>query len=110
QRRTEKLEKAMTAQLKALAIYEKLSDAVPAVADYQRWLAKAHNELGLALARQKHFAEALTALDTGLAIRQKLAEANPKDTTYTTDLGQSYRHRGGILLLTGSADRRSKAA
>jgi tetratricopeptide (TPR) repeat protein len=106
-RKTGKSAEAMEAQLKALAIYEKLVNANPTRPDYQSWVAMAHNERGLALAHQKRFAEALTAFDTGLAIRQKLAEANPKNTAYATALGDSHARRGGVLVRTGQP---SKAA
>jgi tetratricopeptide (TPR) repeat protein len=70
-------------------------------------LAKAHNNLGRLLAREKRFAEAFTAIDAGLAIRKKLVEANPKTTEYGIHLGYSHAYRGWALVRAGQP---SKAA
>jgi hypothetical protein len=77
-----KREEAMVACGKTSDICQKLVDANPTVPDYQTDLAKAHNNLGRLLAREKRFAEAFTAIYAGLAIRTKLVEANPKTTEY----------------------------
>jgi hypothetical protein len=78
-----------------------LVGANPTVPEYQRELARSHNNLGCQLARQKRIAEALTAIDAGLVIRQKLADADPKDSVYTIHLGYSHTWRGWALLRSG---------
>jgi hypothetical protein len=54
-----------------------------------------------ALARQKRFPEAFTALDTSLTIRQKLAKADPENNTYGLGLGTGHAFRGGARVRAG---------
>ena len=77
------------------------SDAHPAVTAFQADLAVGFINLGWLLARQKHFAEGLTALDTGLAIRKKLVKADPKNAENTIQLGFIHTYRGGALVRSG---------
>jgi tetratricopeptide (TPR) repeat protein len=102
-----KLEQAMEAHRKVLAINQKLADANPTVLEYQFHLSAAHNNIGRLLARQKRFAEAFTAIDAGLAIRRKLVDADPKTTRNTTSLAFSHAFRGWALVRAGQP---SKAA
>ena len=57
--------------------------------------------MGMALGRQKQFAEAFTALDAGLAIGQKLAEGHPKNTYYSQVLGECHAIRGAVRARAG---------
>jgi tetratricopeptide (TPR) repeat protein len=72
-----KLADALPEYQKALAIWQKLADAYPAVDRYQSGLATCHHNIGIVLQKSGKPAESLSAFRKALAIRQKLADAYP---------------------------------
>jgi len=101
---TEKPEEALEAYRKALAIYQKLADANPAVTQFQSDLAWSHNNIRLLLWDTGKPQEALAANRQALAIRQKLADANPAVTQFDSDLAQSHGNVGSMLSQTGQPE------
>src|SRR5262249_6415398 len=82
---------------RALAIYQKLADAQPAVTDFQADLANIHNNIGVALTRVGKPAEALEALRRALPIQQKLVDANPANTDFQASLSLIHNNIGLAL-------------
>jgi tetratricopeptide (TPR) repeat protein len=89
---------ALAACEKALAIRQKLADANPADAKFQRDLAWSHNNIGLVLSETGRPLEALKAHDTALAIRQKLADGAPSVPDYQGELAKTYNNIGAVLM------------
>jgi serine/threonine-protein kinase len=96
-----KPEEALTAYRKALAIWQKLAEANPAVTEFQRGLASIHNRIGIVLVGMGKPEEALTAWRKALAIQQKLADANPANTEFQSDLSHTHNNIGILLVETG---------
>jgi serine/threonine protein kinase/tetratricopeptide (TPR) repeat protein len=88
---------ALTAWRKALAIWQKLADANPAVTEFQRDLATGHHYIGLVLTQMGKWEAAMEAFRKASASRQKLADANPAVTEFQRDLATSH-HRIGLEL------------
>jgi tetratricopeptide (TPR) repeat protein len=100
----EKLEEALTALRKALAIQQKLADASPAVTDFQRDLATTHQRIGVVLWRSHKPDEALKSSRQALAIQQKLADASPAVTELQLNLAKALNNIGVLLRETGSPE------
>jgi tetratricopeptide (TPR) repeat protein len=98
-----KLEETLTASRKALAIWQKLAEANPAVTEFQRGFASTHDSIAIVQAMTGKPEEAVTAWGKALAIQQKLAEANPAVTEFQFDLSSTYNNIGILLLQTGKA-------
>jgi tetratricopeptide (TPR) repeat protein len=92
---------ALAADEKALAIYQKLADASPAVADLQSKLASTHNNIAILLWNTGRYEAALEAYKEALTIRQKLARASPAVTEYQRDLANSHLSIGMSLAQIG---------
>jgi tetratricopeptide (TPR) repeat protein len=102
-RQTGKPAESLQAYQKALAIWQKLAEANPAVAEYQSDVARTHNAIGLLLLMWTGKpAEALTACGKALAIQQKLADANPAVIHFQYRLATIHDHIGWCLLNMGS--------
>jgi tetratricopeptide (TPR) repeat protein len=93
------LTEALQAHQKALAIWQKLTDANPAVTEFQRYLAANHHQTGLVLALTGEREEAMVSFGKSVAILQNLADANPDVTKFQVDLAGS--HIGMAPLLSG---------
>jgi tetratricopeptide (TPR) repeat protein len=85
-------------------IAERLTEADPSNALWQRGLSKDHIAIGQVLSAQGDLRGALTSVRKGLAIRERLAKADPNNADLRRDL-QSAAHRiGGLayqLVLAG---------
>jgi len=92
---------ALAAYGEALAIRQKLADANPGVAQFQRGLAATHSHLGLLLRSTGDPAGALTALGKAQAILQKLIDANPSDTPVHDEQALTHHNAGLVLQETG---------
>jgi tetratricopeptide (TPR) repeat protein len=85
----------LAAYERALAIYQKLVNANPAVTDFQGELADTYNGLGAVLALWgAKPAEALAAFERARAILQKLADASPSVTDLQLRLATSLSNIG----------------
>jgi tetratricopeptide (TPR) repeat protein/tRNA A-37 threonylcarbamoyl transferase component Bud32 len=101
-RQTGKPAEALESYQKALAIWQKLADANPAVARYQRDLAQIHTHIGLlVLMWMGKPEEALTAFRTASDIMQKMVDANPADIGFQYGLAIIHDHIGWCLLNMG---------
>jgi tetratricopeptide (TPR) repeat protein len=92
---------AIQAYQQALGIRQKLADAHPDVAEYQRDVALSHNNIGLAYIRTGKPEEALTPTRNALAIYQNLADAHPGIPAYERDAGWSHYSIGVLLAKIG---------
>jgi serine/threonine protein kinase/tetratricopeptide (TPR) repeat protein len=91
---------ALAGYEESLAIWQKLAEANPAVAEYQNDLAKIHNSIGVLLRETGKPAEALKAYERALAIYQELADANPTVTSYQNGQAVSHLHIGLLFSTT----------
>jgi tetratricopeptide (TPR) repeat protein len=101
---TGKLEAALTPRRQALAIFQKLTDANPAVTEFQYGLAKVHHLGGGLLARTGKPEEGLTEYRQALAIWQKLVDANRANTEFQSGLAWSRYDVGLLLRQTGKPE------
>ena len=97
-------EQARDAYQTALAIPERLAQAEPERADYQRDLSVSYERmgdlyraLGAGRARARRLAEAL-------AIAERLAEAEPERADYQRDLSVSYNKMGDLYRALGQGE------
>jgi serine/threonine-protein kinase len=98
---TGKPAEALRALERARDIQQKLTDANPAVADFQSELARTHHSIGRVLADTGKPAEALRAFERARDLRQKLTDANPAVTQFQQDLARSHNNIGILLSQTG---------
>jgi serine/threonine protein kinase/tetratricopeptide (TPR) repeat protein len=98
---TGKREEAMVSDHKALAIWQALADANPAVEQFQSDLAQSHHNIGRDLFATGKPEEALSSYRAGLAIRQKLADAHPAITGLQSNLAGSHNSIVDVLRKTG---------
>jgi tetratricopeptide (TPR) repeat protein len=96
-----KPEDALTEWRKALAIRQKLADANPADADFQRSLARSQGNIGGLLSLTGRPEEAMGSHLKALAICQKLVNDNPAVTPFEFNLAISYDWIGCCLLHMG---------
>jgi tetratricopeptide (TPR) repeat protein len=89
---------------KALAIWQKLADANPAVTQFQSDLALSHNSIGDVLWQTGKPEEALASERQALAIWQKLADANPAVTDFQRGLARCRNDIGRVLVGTGKSE------
>jgi serine/threonine-protein kinase len=99
-----KPEEALTAWRKALAIWQQLADAGPAVAEFHRDLATSHHRIGWVLYETGKPEEAMLSFRKALVIRQKLADANPAVTQIQNDLSATYNNIGSVLREAGKPE------
>jgi tetratricopeptide (TPR) repeat protein len=91
----------------ALAKQQKLAEDFPAVPEYRRNLARAHNNLGAVQADRNQVEQATEQFRKALAVRQKLADEFPTEPEYYLDLAGSHNNLG--LLLTAQNQREQAA-
>jgi serine/threonine-protein kinase len=85
---------------RAWAIRERLADAHPAVAQFQRDLGASLDSVANLLAQIGRPSESLQSHARALAIRQKLASAHG-GSAFQTDLADSYNNAGSVEAATG---------
>src|SRR5262245_27458769 len=85
-----KLADALTAFRDGLVIRERLAEADPNNALWQRDLSASYNKVGDVLVAQGKLAEALTSFRDSLAIRERLAEADPSNAERQWDVVVSH--------------------
>ncbi len=73
-----------------LAIAERLAQADPGNAGWQRDLSVSYSKIGDMLAAQGNLPEALKSYRDGLAIRDRLAQADPSNADWQFDLVASH--------------------
>jgi len=88
---------ALIAYREALAIFQKLVNADPAVTRFQSELGTVHNNIGVLLRDTGKPGEALKSHESALAIRRRLADANPSVTQFQRDLAVSCENIGKVL-------------
>jgi tetratricopeptide (TPR) repeat protein len=98
---TGKQAEALQAFQKALATWQKLADANPAVARHQKDVTTGHFNIGNLLTRMGKLEEGQQALQKALPILQKLTTANPAVTEFQHDLARCYGMIGWSLLKLG---------
>jgi tetratricopeptide (TPR) repeat protein len=88
---------------KSLAIRERLAQAEPDRADYQRDLSVSYNKMGDLFRGLGQGDQARQAFGKSLAIRERLAQAEPDRADYQRDLSVSYIKMGDLFRgLSGS--------
>jgi serine/threonine protein kinase len=88
----------------ALAIWQKLVDANPAVTEFQRELATTHHSIGYVLMNTGKNEDALVSYRKALVIRQKLADLNPNVLTIQRELAATLNNIGLVLRDTGKLE------
>ena len=91
------LPEALKAYRTSLAIAERLAQADPGNAGWQRDLSVSHNRLGDVLVAQGNLTEALTAYRASLTIRERLAQADPGNAGWQRDLSVSFSNLANVL-------------
>ncbi len=100
QRRTSEAEEQ---DRQALATWERLAAEFPAVPEYRRGLAGAHNNLGLLLVAPGRVLEAEVQYRQALTIQEKLTADFPRVPLYRGDVALSHNNLG--ILLAGQGKR-----
>ena len=90
----------------ALNIAQKLADAEPDRADYQRDLAVSYNKMGDLFRALGQGDNARKAFQQALNIREKLADAEPDRADYQRDLSVSHEEDGRSLQRTRTGRQR----
>ena len=85
----------------AIAIYRKLADENPSVAEFRSGLGAGHHYLGDLLPLTGKTAEGEAEFRTALEVTQKLLDDNPAVTQYRRDLALSRHHFAGLLVDMG---------
>jgi serine/threonine protein kinase/Tfp pilus assembly protein PilF len=85
----------------SMALRQRLADAGPAVAHFQRALAATHNNIGALLHETGRTAEAVEEHAKALTIRRKLADAHPDDDDIQRELADSHNNIAILLRGTG---------
>ena len=85
-----------------LAIRDRLAQADPGNALWQRDLSVSYERIGDVLVAQGNLPEALTSFRDGLAIRDRLAKADPGNAGWQRDLSVSYDRIGDVLVAQGN--------
>ena len=114
QRAQGNLPAALTSYQASLAIRERLAQADPGNAGWQRDLSVSHNKIGDVLQAQGDLAAALTSYQASLAIAERLAQADPGNAGWQRDLSvvaqQDRRRAAGAGQPGGGADELSGLA
>jgi tetratricopeptide (TPR) repeat protein len=98
---TAKQVEALSAYRQSIAVRQKLAEANPSSAQYQRDLAECHYGIGSLLANAGKPVEAMAAHQQALAIRLKLATAQPNVIQWQFDLARSHDWIGYLLKIAG---------
>jgi eukaryotic-like serine/threonine-protein kinase len=95
---------AMRSYSEAIAIFGRLGNDHPRVTEYQRDLAKSHNNIGSMLSATGRQAEALASHRRALEIRERLAADDPKNPEFQDHLAGSHHNIGQILAMDHPAE------
>ena len=93
---------ALTSYQASLAIAERLAQADPGNAGWQRDLSVSHNKIGDVLVAQGNLPAALTSYRASLAIRERLAQADPGNAGWQRDLSVSHNRIGDVQRAQGN--------
>jgi tetratricopeptide (TPR) repeat protein/pimeloyl-ACP methyl ester carboxylesterase len=85
-----------------LSIAERLAQADPGNAGWQRDLSVSFERVGDVLVAQGNLAEALKSFRGGLAIRERLAQADPGNAGWQRNLSVSFDRVGDVLVAQGN--------
>jgi tetratricopeptide (TPR) repeat protein len=85
-----------------LAIRERLAQADPGNAGWQRDLSVSYNKIGDVLVAQGNLPEALKSFRDGHDIFKRLAQADPGNAGWQRDLSVSYNKIGDVLVARGN--------
>ena len=85
-----KLDQALEALKKSLALRQRLLDEAPSVTRFQRDVAGSHGDIGVVLAGLGRPAEAASAYERSLEIYRKLAAANPEVSDIQGEMAVTY--------------------
>jgi tetratricopeptide (TPR) repeat protein len=85
-----------------LAIAERLAQANPGKAGWQRDLSVSYNKIGDVLVAQGNLAEALQSFRASHDIFDRLAQSDPGNTGWQRDLSVSYNKIGDVLKAQGN--------
>ncbi|NOG71197.1 tetratricopeptide repeat protein, partial [Roseicella sp. DB1501] len=96
------LSAAMGEYRQAAVIAERLVQADPGNAGWQRDLSVSRNKIGDVLVAQGNLPAALQAYRDGLAIAERLAQADPGNAGWQRDLSVSYDRVGDVLVAQGN--------
>ncbi len=96
------LPEALKAYRSSQRMAERLAQADPGNAGWQRDLSVSHNRLGDVLVAQGNLTEALTAYRASLAIAERLAQADPGNAGWQRDLAVSQERVGGMYARQGN--------
>jgi tetratricopeptide (TPR) repeat protein len=96
------LAEALTSFRDGLAIRERLAQADPGNALWQRDLSVSYNKIGDVLVAQGNLAEALTSFLDSHDIFDRLAQADPGNALSQHDLSVSYNKIGDVLVAQGN--------
>ena len=81
-----------------MAIAERLAEADPNNAGWQRDLSVSHNKIGDVLVDQGDLSGALDSYRPSMAIRERLAKADPNNAGWQRDLSVSRSKIGDVLV------------
>ncbi|HRD65405.1 MAG TPA: tetratricopeptide repeat protein, partial [Candidatus Competibacter sp.] len=96
------LPEALKAYRDSLAIADRLAQADPGNAGWQRDLSVSYDRIGDVLVAQGSLPEALKAYRDSLAIADRLAQADPGNAGWQHDLSVSYEKIGDVLVAQGN--------
>jgi tetratricopeptide (TPR) repeat protein len=100
---------ALIAYREALAIWQKLADAHPTVAEYQHQLAVSHYNIGKLLCETGKPAKALKAFESALGLYPKLVDAYPTEIDFQHTLASTHNEMGKLLRDAGKPAEALKA-
>jgi tetratricopeptide (TPR) repeat protein len=100
---------ALDAFKASLAIAERLANADPGNAGWQRDLSVSHDRIGDVLVAQGNLPAALDAFKASLAIRDRLAKADPNNAGWQRDLAISNERVGDMHAKSGDQNEARKA-
>jgi len=92
---------AMADYREAQTIAQRLAEADPRNAGWQRDLSVSFSKIGDVQVAQGQLADALASFRAGLAIAQRLAEADPRNAGWQRDLSVSYERIGDVQVAQG---------
>ena len=93
---------ALTSYQTALALTERLAQADPANAAWQRGLSVSHNKVGRVQMDQGNLPAALASYQAALAIRERLLRSDSSNAGWQRDLSISYQNVGEVQEAQGN--------
>jgi tetratricopeptide (TPR) repeat protein len=102
-------EKAREAFQSSLTIRERLAEAEPDRADFQRNLSVSYNKMGDLYRALGQGEKAREAFQSSLTIAKRLAEAEPDRADFQRDLSVSYERMGDLYRALGQGEKAREA-